>query len=74
MKCIFYFSLSTLFMLQDKACRFLLPAVSGIARLFHGVDHIQIDEPLQTNSPLIYGQTDHSVVSMATTRTGYTEC
>lgn len=48
--------------------------VSGIARLFHSMDHIQIDEPLWTNSPLIYGHTDHSVVSMATTETGYTEC
>jgi len=74
MKCSFYFSLSTVFAVQDKAYQFLLPTASGIVKLLLSVDHIQIHEPLRTNSSLIYGHTDHLVVSMATAGPGYTEC
>lgn len=47
--------------------------MSGIVKLLHSVDPIQIDEPLWTKSLPIYGHTDHLMVSMATPGTDYTE-
>lgn len=60
-------------MAEDKAYQILLPTMSGIVKLLHSMDHIQIDKPLWTKSPPIYGHIDHLIVSMATTGTDYTE-
>lgn len=74
MKRAFYFSLNTaMCVVQDKAYQILLPKMSGIVKLLHSVDHMQIDEPSWTKSPPIYGHTDHLMLSMTTTGTDYTE-
>ena len=69
---LFFFKLSNVHGTRQNISDFITNNVR-YCQILHSVDHIQIDEPLWTKSPPIYGHTDHFIVSMATTGTDYTE-